>query len=324
MELIIAAIAIFLVIGILLVSFFYLLASPNKDKNLSRRLQAIQRPLDDTSSEVSELELLRQKTLSKLPALDRFLAQLPIAVKLNLFVQQAGMEIHVARLIALMFLIYATVFLGSMLVRLPLVLSILLAAAFAIIPYAVIAFKRYKRFSKFEEQFPEAIDLLARAVRAGHAFTTGLELIGKEMPEPVAGEFRLTYEQQNLGLPLRDTFHNLLYRVPLSDVHVFVTALLIQRESGGNLAEILENLARVIRERFKLFKQVKVYTAQGRISLYILTAVPPIFGVLLFFLNRDYISLLFTHPLGIKMLAAGVILQIVGFLVIRKIIEPKP
>ena len=167
------------------------------------------------------------------------------------------------------------------------------------------------------------LDLLARAVRAGHAFTTGLELIGKEMPEPVASEFRMTFEQQNLGLPLREAFRNLLLRVPLSDVHVFVTALLIQRESGGNLAEILENLATIIRDRFKLVRQVKVFTAQGRITLYILSAVAPLLGLLIFLLNREYISILFTNPLGRKMLLTAIFLQIIGFFVIRKIIQPK-
>jgi len=194
----------------------------------------------------------------------------------------------------------------------------------AVIPFLVIAIKRQRRFSQFEEQFPDAIDLLARAVRAGHAFTTGLELIGKEMPEPLAMEFRTTYEQQNLGLPLREAFQNLLLRVPLSDVHVFVTALLIQRESGGNLAEILENLASIIRDRFKLMKQVKVYTAQGRMTLYILTMVAPLLALMLYLLKPELISLLGTDPLGQKMIIVAVCLQIVGFFVIRKIIQPKP
>ena len=166
-------------------------------------------------------------------------------------------------------------------------------------------------------------DLLARAVRAGHAFTTGFELIGKEMPEPIAGEFRQTYEQQNLGLPLKDSFQNLLLRVPLPDVHVFVTALSIQRESGGNLAEILDNLSRIIRERFRLRKQVKVHTAQGRMSLYVLTAVAPALGLFVFMTNPDYIALLFTTSSGLKMLIVGVVLQLLGFFTISRIVRPK-
>lgn len=322
MELIFLAIAIFLVVVMLIISVFTLFMTPAKDKALQARLKAIQYQIEETTVD-GEAALLRQKTLSQMPALDRFLSRIPIALKLSMYIQQAGMELHVAKLLALMFLVYVTVFLLGLVLRLPLALALVLALVCALVPFAVVAFKRQQRFSKFEEQFPDAIDLLARAVRAGHAFTTGLDLIGKEMPEPVASEFRMTFEQQNLGLPLREAFQNLLLRVPLSDVHVFVTALLIQRESGGNLAEILENLATIIRDRFKLMRQVKVYTAQGRITLVILTAIAPLLFLIIFVMNREYISLLFTDPLGRKMLIAAVVMQILGFLMIRKIIQPK-
>ncbi len=322
MELIFLAIAIFLVVVMLIISVFTLFMTPARDKALQARLKAIQYQIEETTVD-GEAALLRQKTLSQMPALDRFLSRIPIALKLSMYIQQAGMELHVAKLLALMFLIYVTVFLLGLVLRLPLALALVLALVCALVPFAVVTFKRRQRFSKFEEQFPDAIDLLARAVRAGHAFTTGLDLIGKEMPEPVASEFRMTFEQQNLGLPLREAFQNLLLRVPLSDVHVFVTALLIQRESGGNLAEILENLATIIRDRFKLMRQVKVYTAQGRITLVILTAIAPLLFLIIFVMNREYISLLFTDPLGRKMLIAAVVMQILGFLMIRKIIQPK-
>jgi len=191
------------------------------------------------------------------------------------------------------------------------------------IPFLVIAVKRQKRFLKFEEIFPDAIDLLGRAVRAGHAFTTGLDLIAKEMPSPVSDEFNRTYTEQNLGLPLRDALENLMRRVPLPDVRIFVTALMIQRDSGGNLAEILDNLSHVIRERFKLMRQVRVYTAQGRLSLYMLLAIPPFMGIAMYFLNRKYITLLFTDPLGLRFLTVGIILQVIGYFVLRKVIQPK-
>ena len=191
------------------------------------------------------------------------------------------------------------------------------------IPSLVIAIKRQRRFLKFEEQFPDAIELLGRAVRAGHAFTTGLSLISKEMPSPIADEFERTYEQQNLGLPLKAAFENLMRRVPLTDVRIFVTALMIQRESGGNLAEILDNLASVIRDRFKLVRQIRVYTAQGRLSLYLLVAVPPIMALLLFSLDPEYIMRLFNDPLGNRFLIAGILMQVLGYFTIRKIIQPK-
>ncbi len=191
------------------------------------------------------------------------------------------------------------------------------------IPILVIAIKRQRRFLKFEEIFPDAIDLLGRSVRAGHAFTTGLELIAKEMPAPVSDEFQRAYEQQNLGLPLRDALENLMRRMPLTDVRIFVTALMIQRESGGNLAEILDNLSHVMRERFKLMRQIRVYTAQGRLSLYLLVSIPPLMGIMIYFMDREYIMRLFTDPLGIRFLVAGIVLQVLGYFVIRKIIQPK-
>lgn len=322
MELILLSIAVFLAIGILILSIFVLFISPIKDKALRARLRAIQYQGTEISGE-GEASLLRQKTLSESPALDRFLANVPLAVKLSMFMQQAGMELHVAKLLAIMFLIYASAFLLGFVLRLPLIGVLVVSALLGLIPLFVVGVKRSRRFSRFEEQFPDAIDLLARAVRAGHAFTTALELIGKEMPEPIAGEFRIAYEQQNLGLPLREAFQNLLLRVPLPDVHVFVSALLIQRESGGNLAEILENLARIIRDRFKLMRQVKVYTAQGRVTLYVLSSVAPFLLIALYFLNRQYVMLLIEDPIGQIIFVVSLLLQILGFFTIRKIIQPK-
>jgi len=323
MNLILLAIAVFLAVAILILSIFVIFLTPNRDKALRNRLRAIQYAEEDISSSDGETKLLRQKILSQSPVLDRLLVRVPIALKLNMFIQQAGLEIHVARLLAIMLIIYVTIFLIGLILQYPLIAVLVVAAVGAIVPYLIIGVKRQQRFSRFEEQFPESIDLLARAVRAGHAFTTGMELIGKEMPEPIATEFRTTYEQQNLGLPLREAFQNLLLRVPLDDVHVFVTALMIQRESGGNLAEILDSLAAVIRDRFKLMKQVRVFTAQGRITLYILTAVPPITLLMLYFMNPRYMEVLFKDPTGLKLLALAVILQILGFLTIRKTIQPK-
>ena len=135
-------------------------------------------------------------------------------------------------------------------------------------------YKRNRRFRKFEELFPEALDLLTRAVKAGHAFNTGIEMIADEMPEPIAKEFRITYDEQNFGLPLKQALFNMVDRVPLLDLKFFVTAVMMQKETGGNLAEILTNLSHVIRERFKIMGEVRTFSAQGRLTGYILTAVP--------------------------------------------------
>jgi len=226
-------------------------------------------------------------------------------------------------LLTLSFLLAWLVFLVCLVLGLPVSLAFLLALLASTIPFLVIAIIRQRRFLRFEEVFPDAIDLLGRAVRAGHAFTTGLDLISKELPPPVSEEFGRTYEQQNLGLPLRDALQNMTKRVPLADVRIFVTALLIQRESGGNLAEILDNLSFVIRERFKLMRQIRVYTAQGRLSLYLLVAIPPLMGLMIYVLNPEYIMRLFTDPIGHVLLIVGIILQVLGYFIIRRIIQPR-
>ena len=198
----------------------------------------------------------------------------------------------------------------------------LLAAIIAtIIPFSVVAFKRRRRLRKFEEHFPEALDLLGRAVRAGHAFTTGLEMIGKESSEPVAGEFRATFEEQNFGLPLRDALLNMTERVPMVDVRFFVTALLIQKETGGNLAEILDGLARVIRDRFRIHREVKTRTAQGRLTAAILISLPPLMMLMLEIINPHYIHILFDDPAGPMILGVAATMQFVGSMLLWKIIH---
>src|SRR5574337_911772 len=191
----------------------------------------------------------------------------------------------------------------------------------ALVPIGVVSFKRRSRLKAFEKIFPEAIDLLGRAVRAGHSFSTGLEMITTELPEPVAGEFRTTFEEQNFGLPLRDALLNFSERIPLIDVRFFVTAVLIQKETGGNLAEILDNLAHVVRERFRILGEVKIKTAQGRLTAAILISLPPIMGLVLRFLNPSYMRPLFNDPIGPWIIALAAFLQIVGSLLLWKIVN---
>jgi tight adherence protein B len=189
------------------------------------------------------------------------------------------------------------------------------------VPYAYASHMRSKRFAKFEEKFPEAIDTLARAVRAGHAFTTALEMIANEVSEPVAGEFRQLYEEQKFGLPVRDALLNLADRIPLVDIKFFVTAVMLQRETGGNLAEILDNLSYVIRERFKILRQVRVHTAQGRLTMMLLMAMPPTIVIIMLTINPGFIQPLFTDPIGHALIVAGITLQTMGYFFIRRIIR---
>jgi len=178
-----------------------------------------------------------------------------------------------------------------------------------------------KRLAAFEEQFPDAIDLMARALRAGHALTTALQLVAEEVPAPVGAEFKLLFDQQNYGMSLAEALRAFSDRVPIVDARFFVTALLTQREMGGNLSEVLENLASVIRERFRVKRQVRVVSAHGRITGFVLGCLPPAVALVLFVIAPDHIRLLVDDPMGRSMLVGGILLQCVGVVIIRRIIQ---
>ena len=188
-------------------------------------------------------------------------------------------------------------------------------------PFVVVSQVRKVRIRKFEEQFPEAIQLIARAMRAGHAFSTGLKMAADELPEPCGIEFKALFEQQNYGAPLPDALRAFAERIPSLDARFFVTAVLTQRESGGNLAEILDRLASVMRERFRIKREVRVKSAHGRITAFVLAGMPPVLAVLMLSSNPEGVRLLVNDPLGIKMIAVAIVLQVVGTLVVRKLVD---
>jgi tight adherence protein B len=268
-----------------------------------------------------ELALLRDEQLSEIPALDTFLRRSTRVSDLQKMLAQADMSLRVSNFLGISAVtgVAATVIAYVLSKRVE-VAWIALLVGF-VLPYSYASIRRNKRFEKFEELFPEAIDTLARAVRAGHAFTTALEMITAEVSEPVSGEFRQLYEEQKFGMPVRDALLNLTDRMPLVDVKFFVTAVMLQRETGGNLAEILDNLSYVIRERFKIQRQVRVYTAQGRLTMALLMGMPPIIVTTMLLLNPSFIRPLFSDPIGHFLLVAGITLQTIGYFVIRKIIR---
>ena len=280
-----------------------------------------------TESPNQELALLRDEMLSRIPALDNLLRRSSRISNLQPFLEQADLKIRAGNILLLC--VVSGVVLGG--VGLLLASSLtpnqqLLFATVGLVlggltPYSYASYRRTKRFQKFEELFPEAIDTLARAVRAGHAFTTALELIANELSEPVASEFRKLFEEQKFGLPVRDALMNLTGRVPLVDVKFFVTAVMLQRETGGNLAEILDNLSYVIRERFKIMRQVRVYTAQGRLTMMLLMGLPPVIVITMLLTSPAFIRPLFADPIGHVLVVAGIVLQTLGYFVIRKIIQ---
>ena len=320
--LVVLTLLIFLVVlGLTVSGIYFFIEAPAARRRLHVRLAGIQQASHNTPD--AQTDLIRREVLSGIPVLNRFLVDFAPTRVLTQFLDQANVRMAVGTFLLVTLALGLLAFVPATLFGAPIYLALIFAALGAASPTFVVSIKRGRRFAKFMEQLPDALDLLARAVRAGHAFTTGLELIATEMPQPVAGEFRITYDQQNLGLPLRDALANMSVRIPLQDVRIFVTALQIQRESGGNLAEILDNLSYVIRERFKLQRQIRVYTAESRFSLYILTVAPPVVAVLFALGNPEYIRPLIDDPLGQKMIAVGITLQIIGYFVIRQITRMK-
>jgi tight adherence protein B len=200
-------------------------------------------------------------------------------------------------------------------------LGLAAGALLACVPYSLLRYKATRRLRTFEEQFPEAIDLIARALRAGHGFTSGLAIVADEAQQPVAGEFRLLYDQQNFGMPIGDAMKAFAARIPLLDARFFVTAVMTQRESGGNLAEILSNLANVIRERFKVKRQVRVISAHGRITAFVLCALPPCLALAMMIAAPGHMSVLINDPVGNYMVFAALFMQITGTLIIRKLVN---
>jgi len=289
-------------------------------EQIRKRMNAVHKA--ERRGDVSQsLKLVRDEMLSDVPVLHRILLRWSWSSKLQDFLAQAGMRTKPAKIL----LLSAVLGLGGYLVaefflRKP-HLALPLGLAVATIPFLVVVMKRRRRLHKFEERFPEALDLLGRAVRAGHAFTTGLEMIAKECAEPLAGEFRTTFEEQNFGLPLRDALLNLSERVPVIDVRFFVTALLIQKETGGNLAEILDGLSRVIRDRFRIYREIQVRTAQGRLTAGILIALPIFMAITISIINPNYMNVLFEDPKGPVALAIAGGLQAIGSMILWKIIH---
>lgn len=309
----------------LLIAIFSFAAALEQRGARARMLRERLAVLDHAASRGSseDLSLLRDELLSEIPALNRVLAQWPATQKVQKLLMQADLKIRAGKFLliclcsgfGLATLLNFT--LGSSL------LTLTAAVLGGLAPFGFAYFARTRRFRRFEARFPEAIELLVRASRAGHPFTSALEMLGTELAEPVGGEFRKVFEEQKFGLPIRDALLNLADRVPLVDVKFFVTTIMLQRESGGNLAEILDKLSYVIRERFKILRQVRTYTAQGRMTMMLLMALPPGMVLLMLITNPDFMRPMFTDPIGHALLAAGVILQSIGYFFISRIVNIK-
>jgi tight adherence protein B len=248
------------------------------------------------------------------------LGSIDLARDLRHLIEQSGVQITTGALLLIMLVCGEVALLLTLKMDRPLVS----AASFVFcgaLPLIYILHRRAERMRKFSEQFPDAIDMMTSALKAGHALGRAMQLVAMEAPDPIKTEFRTTFEEQNLGLPIRESLMNLAERVDNVDLKLFVTAVIIQRESGGNLTEILTKISSTIRARFALLGQIKVYTVQGRFTAWVLGLLPLVVGVVVYMLNPEYISFHFKDPVGRVLLGFAVILQIIGLLIVRRIVK---
>lgn len=263
-----------------------------------------------------------EKRLSSIPQLDQALDRVGVFTRsVQQLIDGADLSVTVGTLLLGSALLGAVTTLLITVVSKQIGIAILAGAVACLLPTAYIRRKRTVRMRQFEEQFPEAIDLIARAMRAGHGLTSALGMVADEMGAPVGREFRLMYDWQNYGMALPEAFQRFAERVPLLDARFFATTVLTQRESGGNLSEVLDNLAKVIRERFRVKRQIRVISAHGRITGLVLSALPPSLAFYFLLTRPSYLTSLLYDPLGQRVILVAVVLQVIGMLVIRRLVD---
>ena len=300
--------------------YFLLAPAGESARELKRRLAL----LDLRGIEKADIpDVLKKELLSDVPLIDRALSRLKPAQRADARLRQAGMEMKVGVFALLSLSLLAIGTLIGLFLHWPFVLAFLLGALLAFVPFIVVGVKRGRRMKAFTSQFPDALEMFARSLRAGHSFTGAIQLVSQEMPHPLGSEFRQVFDEQNLGVPLREALTGMTRRVDSMDARFFVTAILIQRETGGNLAEIIDKIAHVIRERFRIQGQLKIFTAQARMTGIILSLLPVGLALAIGVLNPDYLKPLWFDRAGRFMIALAVCMQISGALVIRKIIRIK-
>jgi tight adherence protein B len=315
---------LFLVLVPVLFGIVIVVMRPTKaEKSVQERLTMIEKSSLGVTTDEEVGDILKKEALSDVPWMDELLQMLPFSQRLQTLLAQADSNWTVGKLLVGSVLLALCVFWIATFKVPTLALAAAAGVVGGVIPYIYLVGKRAARLRRFEELLPDAIDLMSRGLKAGHAVNSAIEMVAQEVPDPVGTEFRRVFEEQNFGLPLREALINLAHRVPLQDVNFLVTAMLVQRETGGNLAEILDKTTFVIRERFRLKGQLRIYTAQGRLTGWILTALPVGMFFILDFLNPDYEGIMLTDPLGQKLLYLGLILMVVGWYAIRKVIDIK-
>jgi tight adherence protein B len=306
---------------LLILSFavlFYFLKPTAMEKAVARQLEQI----EEIPGASDRTSILKDEARSN-TVIDELAHMVPWSPALTRLIKQSGQDWRASSVL----LVSVIAALGAGWVAWLLVANLVISAAIGVAvglaPYVCLYVLREIRRRRFDDLLPEAVDLMARGLRAGHSIAAVLEMVGNEIGEPVGMEFRILHKEQSLGLPIREAMMNLVERMPLDDLRFLVTAILLQKESGGNLAQIFDKTSAVLRERARLRGQLRIYTAQGRITGWILCAAPFLMFALISVVNHDYTKVLFTTPLGLKMVYGGLVLMVLGILVIRKVIDVK-
>lgn len=302
-----------------LVYTLFLLASRKSDARQERLQQRVAEALQGLRSADGEIQISRDDSIGGHPVINRLLSSIDFIKSLDRMIRQADVRITVSRLLAFSFLAGLMAWLAAYTV-VNFVFALFLAIPAAALPLLHVSLKRKKRLIKFNAQLPDTLDLLGRSLAVGHAFSESLNQVASEMPDPIAMEFRITFEEQKLGLTMKAALDRLTERVPLLDLRLCVTAMNIQRETGGNLAEILEKVAQTVRERFKLMEDFRTMTTSARGSAWILCGLPIGIILLMTAINPDYMSLLLHDQRGHFILGIAAVLQVLGIITIRKIL----
>ena len=301
--------------------FYHQFVSPQQ-RTMKRRLRGSGRRAAENEKS-AEQEILRKRKLSAVPWMQQLLSSLSNLGGLEKLLQQANSQMPIGA-----FLLLSACFgmIGCLIGAFKdwgLLVALVLGVVWSLVPWAFIKFKRKRRFAEFQRQLPDGLDLMARALRAGHAFSVGMKMVGDEFPDPIGPEFGRTVEEISFGIDVPEALRNLTGRVECVDLKFFVTALVVQRETGGNLAEIIEAISRLIRQRYELFGRIKSLSAEGRLSGYILFGLPFVMGGVLWFLNEEYMSLLFEDPVGHMMMAGAGLMMCIGAFVMRNMCQIK-
>ncbi len=317
-----------LAIGLIFLGVFAVIALPliamdgssKKTKNVQLRLDSA-RATETPEVQNLVVDLRKDELLSSIPWLNKRLTNLELTPHLRRILDQANLNWSTGRLLSMCaacFVIPAVI-VHYRFASFP--LALVAGVVLGMAPLGFVFFKRSKRFGQFEQGLPEALDLMVSGLRAGHSLIAAMGLVGRECPDPVGGEFKIAFEEQNYGLELKSALDNLTDRVPLQDIRIVATAITIQKESGGNLAEVLDKTAYVIRERFRLKRNVQTHTAQGRLTGWILTLLPVALGIAIYMINPTMMSILWTRAIGVKLLWASAGMTVIGGLIIRKIVN---